>query len=239
MNPHGATIALPLFGTTFGVAGITSLICSFWADDGKALRALGGVLLVCGALNGYSEGWNYLRALPFGHATFILTAYFAWSYSTLCIRFLTSPVLVPRKTRLLYSFLPFVWALCLGLVVAAPSFTALENPPMALLIGLALVCWLHVPAFVFGKNLVRSSFCAHEALRETFFKDPVQGMTNRDSRFIVFLILSPGLAVFSLQLAIGNDWRLLGADAAFVAALLALAVMSRNEAQSILHCPRA
>jgi hypothetical protein len=64
-------------------------------------------------------------------------------------------------------------------------------------------------------------------------------MTNRDSRFIVFLILSPGLAVFSLQLAIGNDWRLLGADAAFVAALLALAVMSRNEAQSILHCPRA
>lgn len=234
MNSPEATLALPLFGITFGVAGITVFICSFWADDGKALRALGGILLVCGALNGYVEGWNYLRNLPFGYFSFVLVSFFAWAYSRFSIRLFTCPVPFPRKTRFVYSFLPFVWLLCLGLVTASPSLTDLESPPMALLIGLGLVCWLHVPTFAYGKSVARSSLPPREALREAF-EHPVGGITKRNFTLIVFLVLSPGLAAFSLQIAIGNDWRLLGADAALITALLALAAMSGNEARSFLH----
>lgn len=215
-------MGLPLFGIIFAVSGAASLGW-FGAADNRVLRALSGVLLAVAALNSYVEGWGLLRQIRPNYLVCLLAAFFLLPYAALVITLMDQLEGMSWRPAIWSSYLPVVCLLFLGLVVAIGSNTPISNRPLSLVLGVALICALHVPMFAHGKGAAIKIM-----IRSGVPNAGVSKLSPQTVRTSIALLAAPILISAGIQVYRRNDWRLIGADVVVACAILALVVLSRE-----------
>ncbi len=212
----------PLFGLIYGVAGSICLFRGVRRYDNRLLGALGWVFLVVAALDSYVEVHAPVPIAAFAFAAPVMIVGFGVAYTFFCFRLMEQSGVVSRGHQFFLSYLPLVYAYLLGWALISPRMSRLENPPLALLAGVVLLCALHVPLFAGGKaqavKLVGSSPQTHPAFT----------LSRQGFPAIVYALGIPPLVAFVMQFMIQSDWRLWCLNAALAVFLGALCFVARQ-----------
>lgn len=203
-----------IYGTTGALGAIVGLLR-------KRLRTLayvGAVLIALAALNRYVETWNQSGLSHFLETEIVLLMIFLGAYSWFAAGLLREPLKKNLTQRLWASGSLFLYAWCLGLLVIAHVLKNDENPPFTMLVFLALVCVLHVPAF--------AAFNERFSVRGG---PPAPQASQASCLFPVVLILVLSLAAAVVfQFSGSSDWRLLIPNAIISACISGLLLLTRT-----------
>lgn len=208
----------PLFGVTYGLAGVVCGLLWLRGHKNKVLRSLSAVILVIAALNISVEEWGGFQRSRFENAALFLIGFLLWAYATLCIRLMEEVGVAGGRTAFLSSFLPFFSVVLVGLALALPSLLKLENPPLALYMFIVLICFIHVPAFAYGKT---------QAMRAPI-EDSNLGLSTSLLRRAIVALVAPLLVELTLQAVLRDDWRLFSLNVGMTLAIVALLLVSLN-----------
>lgn len=214
---------LPLFGITYAATGIASGVWWLRGARNRVLPALSGVIVAVAALNAYVEGWGVLkRTLP-DYAVWFLLVIFLVPYATLSIRLMEQMEGMSWRPAVWSSYLPIVCLLFLGLGMAIGPRGSTDNRPLALFVGVTLVCALHVPAFAYGKGdvvkIMRSSGIPNAGTPK---------LSPGVLKQAAVALGVPLLITLGVQLAARDDWKPFGINVVMTAAILALFLLSRK-----------
>lgn len=218
---HG--MPLPLFGITYGVTGIVSGAWWLRQVHSRALLALSGVIVAMAALNAYVENWAMFERTRPDYTICLLLAIFLLPYATLSIRLMEQMEGMTWRPAIWSSYLPLVFLLLIGLAMAIGPGGSTDNRPIALFIGVALVCVLHVPMFAYGKGdvvkIMRSSGISGAGISKMLpeiLKQAIAGLAM------------PILITLGIQVAMRDDWELFGINVVMTVAILSLFLISRG-----------
>lgn len=208
----GQMISIPLFGITYGLTGIASLLAEFRKRG--PLQAAGIVLIFVSAINAYSEEGGFLKRLDIAIP---LLLGFLWAYTLLSMRLMKQVGIDQSRTAFVQSFLPVVYVLTLAFVpLLANIVKGDENPPLTLYICLSLILVIHVPVFAFGVGrAIQGSGHSNLPSYTKYIRRP----------FVTLGI--PLLACTVIQVLDRNDWRLLGSNIVVTIVLVLLFLIAR------------
>jgi hypothetical protein len=220
---------VPALGLAYALTGIVFGAWYFRADKNRILRALCGVILAVAALNVYVEECGDYRRSQFENITFLLIIALFWQYGSLCVRLMEKAGIANRSSAISSSFLSIFGVCLVGLALASRGLMPLENPPLAVFLFIDLCCFIHVPAFAFGKSQATRSMAGRNA-RDEVDAEPRPNLLRKAT----IALAAPLLVVFALQVSSSNEWRLFSADAGMTLALASLILVSvRGERAAI------
>lgn len=176
-----------------------------------------------GALDAYVEGWGVLRQARPDYAVWFLLAIFLLPCATLSIRLMEQMEGMSWRTAVWSSYLPIVFLLFLGLEMAIGPRGLVDNRPFALVIGVTLICVLHVPRFAYGKSDVVKIMRKSEILGAGTSKLSPEILKGAAAGLGVPILIN-----LSIQVATRGDWRLSGINVVMTAAIFSLFLISSN-----------
>ncbi len=212
------SLSLPPFAVTYGVAAAAFFLFGFTRRGGRTAQAIGGVLAVIAALNAYVESRAIAGIVRFPYATLVLILGFALTYTILCLR-LMEQIGVKRRA-FVFSYLPLAYAFLLGFPLVAPRMAKLENPALALYVGIAFSFALHVPLFAAGKSQAAKIPGVLESAPEpSIYAFRPWWFSGSLGLLVLFVLFVSVLA--------GTDWRLYSLNGVMTSLLSLLCVIAR------------